>query len=276
MRILLIKCTDETGLVYKITRALFDFGCSIHSNGEFVDRANSLFFMRTEFEGEFDEERLLANLKGTLPQDAEIHIVPEGKKPIVIMVTKEHHCIGELLLRHEFGKLNAEIKAVIGNHDILKSLVEKFEIPFHHVTHEGVSREDHEDQVFEIINQYDPTYLVLAKYMRILNPSFVERMPNHIINIHHSFLPAFIGANPYKQAFERGVKIIGATAHFVTDDLDKGPIISQSVMPVDHTHGAREMAQAGRDVEKQVLSNALELVFQDRVFVSGNKTVIFD
>jgi formyltetrahydrofolate deformylase len=154
--------------------------------------------------------------------------------------------------------------------------VEKFGVSFHHIGHEGKSREDHEDELTQALDAYSPEYVVLAKYMRILSPAFIARFPHRIVNIHHSFLPAFVGAKPYEKAYKRGVKIIGATAHFVDDNLDEGPIIAQSVIPVTHTHSASDMAQAGKDVEKIVLARALKLVVEDRVFVSGNKTVIFD
>ncbi|WP_016599402.1 formyltetrahydrofolate deformylase, partial [Yersinia pestis] len=147
--------------------------------------------------------------------------------------------------------------AVIGNHDALQNLVERFDIPFHLVSHEGLTREQHDQQLIEKIEQYQPDYVVLAKYMRVLTPAFVQRFPYQIINIHHSFLPAFIGARPYHQAYERGVKIIGATAHYVNDSLDEGPIIMQDVINVDHSYTAEDMMRAGRDVEKNVLSSAL-------------------
>jgi formyltetrahydrofolate deformylase len=172
--------------------------------------------------------------------------------------------------------LNAEILAVISNYENLEDLTSKFNIPYYHLTHQNHTRETHELELSKLIDQYKPEFLVLAKYMRVLSSEFVARFPHRIINIHHSFLPSFAGANPYNQAYERGVKIIGATAHFVTSDLDQGPIISQSVIPVDHSHSASEMAQAGRDVEKIVLAKSLKLVFDERVFVNGNKTIIFD
>jgi formyltetrahydrofolate deformylase len=194
----------------------------------------------------------------------------------VVLVTKEHHCLAELLVRNQFNEMNATIVAVVGNYQVLKPLTEKFDLPYNYITHEGKDREQHETEIKEVIDAYNPDYLVLAKFMRILTPSFVAYYANKIINIHHSFLPAFIGANPYKQAYQRGVKIIGATAHFVNNDLDDGPIIKQSTMHVDHSQTPLDMAQAGRDVEKLVLANALNLVFDDCVFVSGNKTIILD
>ena len=192
----------------------------------------------------------------------------------VILATKESHVLGDLLIRYIDGELNANIKAVIANHEDLRSLVENFDIPFTCISAEGLSREDHEEKVIEKINEYEPELIVLAKYMRILTPNFVVTFPKKVLNIHHSFLPAFIGANPYKQAHQRGVKIIGATAHYVTNDLDEGPIISQDVVRVDHSYSWQDMRKAGRNVEKIVLSNAFQLLLDDKVFVHGNKTVI--
>lgn len=230
--------------------------------------------MRTELEGYFNDETFLADLDQALPKGAQHQLVSSGRKRIVILVTKESHCLGDILMKNYDGSLDVEIAAVIGNYDKLQTLTERFDIPYHFVSHEGLTRDQHDQQVLEVINQYQPDYLVLAKYMRILTPEFVNQYPHRIINIHHSFLPAFIGAKPYQQAYDRGVKIIGATAHFVTSNLDEGPIIKQDVIPVDHTFSAHDMAQAGRDVEKNVLSKALGKVLNDHVFVLGNKTII--
>ena len=165
---------------------------------------------------------------------------------------------------------------MVSNHQELGSLVKKFDVPFEFVGHEGVDRATHEQAVLAAVTAYAPEYIVLAKYMRILSAEFVAQYPGRIINIHHSFLPAFAGAAPYRQAFERGVKIIGATAHFVTAGLDTGPIIAQDVIAVHHGHSAADMARAGRDVEKIVLARALKIVFEERVFLSGNRTIIFE
>jgi formyltetrahydrofolate deformylase len=273
---LLIDCQDQIGLVYRITNILFNNQLNIIRNSEFVEKETNHFFMRTEFAGELYEESVMKQLKAALPPDAVLKISSKVKKNIIILVTKEHHCLAELLARYQFKELNANILAVIGNYNSLQKFTEKFDIPYHHITHEGKSREQHEQEIKETISRYSPDYLVLAKFMRILTPEFVANFPNRIVNIHHSFLPAFIGANPYKQAYQRGVKIIGATAHFVNNDLDDGPIIKQSVHPVDHSQTPFDMAQTGRDVEKLVLANALRLVFEDCVFVSGNKTIILD
>lgn len=274
--LVLIHCPDEPGLVYKITGVLFKHGLNIVRNGEFVDREGNQFFMRTEVAGEFDATTVHAELSQVLPPSATIRLTSNHQKPIVLMATKEHHCLSELLVRHEFGELNARVLAVISNYEVLGDLTRKFNIPFHYLPHAGRTREAHEAEVLAVLAQYQPEFVVLAKYMRILSSDFVAHYANRLVNIHHSFLPAFVGASPYAQAFERGVKIIGATAHFVNEQLDQGPIISQSVIPIDHTQNTREMAQAGRDVEKIVLARSLKLVFDEQVFVYGNKTVIFD
>jgi formyltetrahydrofolate deformylase len=271
---LLIETNDEKGLVYKISKVLFEHDLNIESNAEYVDEEVNKFFMRTVIRGEFDKEKLLADLKEIVPHNSEIKLAPNSKKDIVILATKEAHCLGDILIRYVSGELNANIKAVIANHDTLQNLVEKFDIEFVLVSHEGLSREDHEAQVIKAIDKYEPELIVLAKYMRILNPEFVRHFKDKILNIHHSFLPAFIGANPYKQAWERGVKIVGATAHYVTDDLDEGPIIEQDIVRVDHTYSWQAMRDAGRNVEKVVLSNALKLLLEDKVFIYNNKTVI--
>ena len=271
---LLTHCTDAPGLISKITNICYKHQLNIIHNSEYVDNTCGHFFMRTELEGYFNDETFLADLGQALPEHANYKLVGSSRKRIVILVTKEAHCLGDILMKTFDGSLDVDIAAVIGNYDVLQTLTERFDIPYHCVSHEGLNRQEHEAKMLEVIEQYDADYIVLAKYMRVLTPSFVEKYHHRIINIHHSFLPAFIGAKPYQQAYDRGVKIIGATAHFVTNDLDEGPIVKQDVIPVDHTFSARDMAQAGRDVEKNVLSKALGKVLNDHVFVYGNKTVI--
>jgi len=274
--ILLIDCPDETGLVYKITGVLYRHSYNIVTNNEFVDREAGHFFMRTEFAGDANPAIVLEELRALLPAGANVRLANTGKRRIVVLATKEYHCLGDLLMRHTYGELNAEMLAVISNHNLLANLAQKFAVPFHYVSHANLERPAHEAALSQLIEQYDPEYIVLAKYMRILSPAFVARYPHKIVNIHHSFLPAFIGASPYRQAFERGVKLIGATAHFVTDDLDKGPIIAQDVIRIDHTYSANALAQIGHDVEKITLAKALKLVFEERIFLSGNRAIIFE
>lgn len=271
----LIDCNDAKGIVYKISKVFYEMNLNIDSNREFVDKESGRFFMRSVVTGAFETDALKKQLQNVAPVDADIKVIIPRPKKIVLLATKETHALGDILIRHADGELDAQIECVIANHNDLEELVRRFDIPFICVPAEGMSREEHEDYVMAMIDKFEFDYIVLAKYMRILTPKFVKAYEEKIINIHHSFLPAFIGANPYKQAYERGVKIIGATAHFVTDDLDEGPIISQDVIHVNHRMGWKEMQRAGRDVEKIVLSRALSYVLNDRVFVYGNKTVVF-
>ncbi|MBE2985066.1 formyltetrahydrofolate deformylase [Campylobacter sp. RM9344] len=273
--ILKIKCSDEKGLIYRVSDVIFKHRLNIETNNEFVDKENNRFFMRAELSGELNIGEFCGVLEAVLPSDAEISCLAKAKKDIIVLATKETHCLGDLLIKFDSGELNANIVAVVANHEILRSLVERFNIPFHVVSAEGMSREDHEDAVLEVMSQYKFDYAILAKYMRILTPKFVNAYPQKIINIHHSFLPAFIGANPYKQAYERGVKIIGATAHFVNDNLDEGPIITQDVIHVNHEMSWQDMQRAGRTCEKSVLSKALDLAFDDRLFINENKVIVF-
>ncbi len=272
--ILLIDTIDEKGLVYNISKVLFANNLNIEQNAEYVEKEFNKFFMRTVISGDINRNILLKELTEVLPDNSTIKLNMKSKKDIIILATKESHVLGDLLIRYIDGELNANIKAVIANHDYLKDLVESFNIPFHCVSAEDMEREAHEEVVINKIREYNPELIVLAKYMRILTPNFVQTFPQQVLNIHHSFLPSFIGANPYKQAHHRGVKIIGATAHYVTNDLDEGPIIDQGVVRVDHSFTWQDMRRSGRNVEKVVLSNALQLLLDDKVFVYDNKTVI--
>ena len=271
---LLIDTSDDKGLVYNVSKILFEHGLNIEHNSEYVDKEVNKFFMRSVISGDMNENKLIQDIKAILPNDAYVKLSPKAKKDIVILATKETHCLGDILIRHHSGELNANIQAVVANRDTLKELVEKFDIPFIYISSDEISRDEHEKKMIKAIKKFDYELIVLAKYMRILTPKFVKTFPKQILNIHHSSLPAFIGANPYKQAFERGVKLIGATAHYVTDDLDEGPIIAQDITRVDHTFSWKNMRDAGRNVEKIVLSNALNLLLKDKVFIYGNKTVV--
>lgn len=275
-QVLLVECDDRRGLVHAITGVLLQHGVNIVGNQEFVERDAARFFMRTEFDGDVEAGRLEAEVRQALPSKASVRLSDLKPKRVVVLASKEHHCLGDILIRQAFGELNAQVLAVFSNHNLLKDLVARFGLPFHCISHESLTREAHEARMLAEIERLKPDYLVLAKYMRVLTPEFVRRFPARIVNIHHSFLPAFVGARPYQQAFDRGVKVIGATAHFVTEKLDEGPIVVQQVIPVDHTHTAHDLSQAGRDVEQAVLARALRLVFEDRVFLCGKRTVIFD
>lgn len=272
--IIVIQCKDQVGLVASISAILAQHQLNIVSMREHVDKAENLFFMRLEVE-DGDGSELEKTLAEVLPAGAIISVNPIPHKKVVVLVTKEYHCLADILIRNYFNTLGATVQCVIGNHTTLQNICERFDMPFYHISHEQISKAELEQQISDVIDQYAPDYIVLAKFMRILSPAFVAKFPMRIINIHHSFLPAFIGANPYKQAFERGVKLIGATAHFVSNELDEGPIIAQQIIPVNHSFTAATMVKAGQEIETAVLANALKLLFEDRVFVYKNKTVVF-
>lgn len=273
--IVIIQCIDQVGLVSAISGVLANAGLNIISMDEYVDKAENRFFIRLNVEQPAGTNFLQEELQKLLPEDAVITINPSPEKRIVVMVTKEYHCLADILVRNYFKTLGATVQCVIGNHNVLQNICERFDIPFHYISHEQ-PKEQFEKAIANTIEDYEPDYVVLAKFMRILSPAFVAQFPMRLINIHHSFLPAFVGANPYRQAYERGVKLIGATAHFVTNDLDEGPIIAQQTIHVNHSLTAQDMMKAGREIETAVLANALQLVLHDRVFVYKNKTVVFE
>jgi formyltetrahydrofolate deformylase len=274
--IIVIHCRDHVGLVAAISNVLAGRQLNIISMREHVDAQENRFYVRLQVDQTAEEHALQEELQQVLPAEAIISINPLPQKKIVVLVTKEYHCLADILIRNYFGTLGATVLCVIGNHDDLADVCKRFDIPFYFVTHELKTKSEFEEEVIGAISSFSPDYIVLAKFMRILSPAFVALFPTQLINIHHSFLPAFIGANPYKQAFERGVKLIGATAHFVTNDLDEGPIIAQQIIPVNHTLTAADMMKAGKEIETSVLAKALRLVLEDRVFVYKNKTVVFD
>jgi len=274
--VLLIRTNNEKSLIHNISGVLFIYEVDIIESVDFVDKEKNIFYKRTEFLGEINEARLIYDLYMTMNQDSYIELIEKRKKDIVVFCTKEHHCLGDLLLQNEFSETNSNIKAVISNYDVLKPLVNKFNIPFHYVSADNKTREEHEKEIYNIVVDYNPDLLILAKYMRILSPFMIEKFKNKILNIHHSFLPAFIGANPYRQAYDRGVKIIGATTHIVTEKLDEGPIIAQEILKVDHTQLPKDLAREGKELEKHLLTKGLKLLADDRVFITENKTIIFE
>lgn len=273
--ILKVSCDDEKGLILRISEIVVKNGLNYLSTNEFVDHENHRFYMRAVLDGELEVKGFVNTLLAFLPRSAQVFCEEVRRKNIVVMATKENHCLGDILIRENSGDLNANVLAVVANHEDLREFASKFDVPFICVPSDGVRREEHEKMVLNELKKFNFDYLILAKYMRILSSDFVLNYEEKIINIHHSFLPAFIGANPYKQAYERGVKIIGATAHFVTECLDEGPIITQDVVLVNHEMDWQDMRRAGRNIEKVVLTRALDLVFDERVFVYKNKTVIF-
>lgn len=274
--VIIIQCRDRVGLVAAITSVLAEAKLNIVSMREHVDQDEEQFFARFVLDGAVDSLSLENAITKVLPSDAIVKVNPVPEKKIVVLVTKEYHCLSDILTRNHFKTLGANVESVIGNHPDLKSITEQFGIPFQLVSHENRSRENFEAELMNAILPCKPDYLILAKFMRILSPEFIRSFNLKIINIHHSFLPAFTGAYPYRQALKRGVKIIGATAHYVTDDLDEGPIITQKIIPVNHSFTLTDLIKAGRENETAALAKAMQLVFEDRVFVFNNKTIVFE
>lgn len=274
--VILIQCKDQVGLVATISSVLARQGINIIAMREHVDTVDNRFFVRVVVEGKVDFLLLEHQLKAVLPGDAAIKVNPQPEKKVIVLVTKDYHCLSDILVRNYFKTLGATVQCVIGNHTTLEDICDRFDVPFHFISHENIEKEDFESMLLEVLEKYGVDYLVLAKFMRILSAGFVERFALQIINIHHSFLPAFVGASPYKQAYERGVKLIGATAHFVTNQLDEGPIIAQQIIPVTHSFTTADMVRSGKEIETAVLAKALQLVFEDRVLVHKNKTIVFD
>lgn len=277
--LVLIQCPDQIGLVATISDILAVHGLNITAMKEFVDHDSLQFFTRVECAAPENLviEGMIQQFELRLGKGAFIRVYPSSfNKKIAVLVTKEYHCLSDILTKQCFGQLGAEISCVIGNHNVLESFTQRFSIPFHHVSHSNKTPAQFEGELLDLLGGYSPDYIILAKFMRILSAKFIEQYANRIINIHHSFLPAFVGANPYRQAFQRGVKVIGATAHIVTEDLDNGPIIAQETIHINHNYGIKQLKIAGSEIERNVLSRALSLVLEDRVFITGNKTVIFE
>jgi len=280
---LLIRCADQPGIVAAVTTFLFQHGANITELDQHsTDPSGGLFFMRLEFQTPKLDlsrqalEQAFAEAAGRR-YNMDWHISYAADRPrMAVLVSAHDHAALELLWRWQRGELLVDIPCVISNHDKLRGAVEQFGIPFHHVPQDTAGqREQAEARMLELLGG-NAEFLVLARYMRILGPAFVARYPNRIINIHHSFLPAFVGADPYRQAYERGVKIIGATAHYVTADLDQGPIISQDTAHVSHSDEIDDLRRLGRDLERQVLARAVRWHVEDRIIVDGNKTIVFD
>jgi len=269
-----LQCADQPGIVHAMTSAVLACGGNIIENQQFTDPTTNTFVMRTRFEttqGQAAAEKSLS--EGLAKYHPALHIRPTSERPrALVMVTKESHCLRDLLYLNELGELKVEIPLVISNHEDLRQLVESHGVKFMYLPGDKVAQEAEITKQIEILKI---DFVVLARYMQILSAEFCDRMPGKIINIHHSFLPGFKGAKPYHQAHERGVKIIGASAHFVTSDLDEGPIIEQDVAHVTHIATPEELIAIGRDIERRVLAKAVKLYSEDKIFVVGKRTVVF-
>jgi len=283
--ILTISCLDQRGIVHRVSGFLADHGCNIIDSAQFGDAQSKLFFMRVHFSSEdagMSDDTLhadFAELGASLNMDWELN--DAGKKPrVMLMVSKIGHCLNDLLFRYKSGLLPVEIPAIVSNHTDFYQLAASYNIPFHHLPLAAGAPEEaklaQEARILEIVEANKVDLVVLARYMQILSPSMCAALKGRAINIHHSFLPSFKGAKPYYQAHDRGVKLIGATAHFVTSDLDEGPIIEQGVERVDHSMGPDTLTAIGRDIESVVLARAVKWFTEHRILLNGHKTVIFN
>lgn len=278
---LLISCPDRPGIVAAVSQFLYSHGANILDAAQHsTDPTGGTFFMRMVFYLEDLDvtrpqfERAFAEVvAGPFAMSWRVAYADETKR-MAVLVSKYDHCLLELLWRTRSGEFDVDIPFVVSNHDDLRETAESFGLPFHHLPVTKETKAEQEAQVLGLLEgQID--FVVLARYMQILSPAFVSRYPGRVLNIHHSFLPAFVGANPYRHAYERGVKLIGATAHYVTDDLDEGPIIEQDVARVSHKESAKDLVRVGREIERTVLARAVAAHLEDRVLVFGNKTVVF-
>jgi formyltetrahydrofolate deformylase len=272
-----LQCADQPGIVHAMTSAVLNCGGNIIENQQFTDPTTNQFVMRTRFETSQGIDGANKSLNEGLSKfNPSLHIRPTAQKPrALVMVTTESHCLRDLLYLEELGELNVEIPLVISNREELRSLVESHGIKFLYLPVTADTKPAQEAEILKQIQALSIDFVVLARYMQILSENFCNQMPGKIINIHHSFLPGFKGAKPYHQAHERGVKIIGASAHFVTSDLDEGPIIEQDVAHVTHNATPEELIAIGRDIERRVLAKAVKFYADDKIFIVGKRTVVF-
>ena len=278
---LLIDCPDRKGLVAAIAEFLYSHGANILHADQHQDNELGLFFMRVEWEmADFDlpQGRFEAEFE---PLAARFHMNWKVRYSahlprVAVFVSRERHCLLDLLHRWQIGELRCEIPLIVGNHEDARPLAEFYGVPFHRIPVTPEAREEAERRQLELLRANGVELVVLARYMQILSPQFVACYPNGVINVHHSFLPAFSGARPYHAAYQRGVKLIGATSHYVTAELDCGPIIEQDVARISHRYELADLKEKGRDLERVVLSRAVRWSLENRILVYGNKTVVFD
>jgi len=278
---LLINCPDKKGIIATVTNFILSKKGNTIYIEQHVDRELKEFFMRLECEFDTDEEKLAAfkeSFNTEVAKDYGMHwemYNPDEKPKMALFVSKYDHCLYDILGRYASGELHVDIPIIISNHNDLKPIADAFNVPFKHIPVTKGNKAEAEAEQLALLKDHNIELIILARYMQILSANFVDQFPNKIINIHHSFLPAFPGAKPYHSAYERGVKIIGATSHYVTSDLDEGPIIEQEIVRVSHVHNVNDFILKGRDLEKIVLSRAIKHHIQRKVLVYNNKTVIF-
>jgi formyltetrahydrofolate deformylase len=275
--ILTLSCVDRPGIVHAVSGFLFERGGNIEDAGQYSDHATGLFFMRVQFGCEQPAEALRRELQAFAEAQQMqwgLHLKAEPMKT-VLMVSREGHCLNDLLFRWKSGLLQLDIRAIISNHRDFYQLAASYNVPFHHIPVTAATKPQAEARQFEIVEAEGAELVVLARYMQVLSDDLCRKLAGRAINIHHSFLPSFKGAKPYYQAHDRGVKLIGATAHYVTADLDEGPIIEQDVARADHGKTVEDLTSMGRDTESQVLARAVKWHSEHRVLLNGHKTVIF-
>lgn len=279
--IIQIECKDQQGIVSSVTEFIYSNKGNIIDLDQYTDHDNNHFFMRVEWSLEnfnIQKDKIAEYFETLLGKRFSLRFnlyFSDHKPRMALFVTKLSHCLYDLLGRWQSGELEVEIPLVISNHPYLKDVVERFGLPFVHLPITPENKKDQEKKQIKILKEHDVDFVVLARYMQIVSPLFIQHFEHKIINIHHSSLPAFAGAKPYHAAFERGVKIIGATAHYVTEELDAGPIIEQDVVRATHRHYVSDLLKMGQDVEKLVLAKAVKLHVQRKVMVVGNKTIVF-
>ena len=276
---LTVTCPSQRGIVAAIAKYIAENGCNITDSAQFDDPDNGQFFMRVSADSETgtpleDLREGFAKIAEPFGMDYKFHDKDSTMK-VVVMVSRFGHCLNDLLYRVRIGALPIEIVAVISNHMDYQKVVVNHDIPFHHIKVTKENKPEAEARIMEVVEDTGAELIVLARYMQILSDAMCQKMSGRIINIHHSFLPSFKGANPYKQAYERGVKLIGATSHYVTADLDEGPIIEQDIVRITQAQSASDYVSLGRDVESSVLARAIHAHAHHRVFLNGNKTVVF-
>jgi formyltetrahydrofolate deformylase len=274
-----LRCSDQRGIVKAVADTIVEVDGNIVDSAQFWDEPSNSFSLRMAIQVEStDVDRLRNLLEINLARFAPVVSVRriEERRRALVMATTADHCLRELLYQWNAGELSADIAGIVSNHDTLRPIAEQFDIPFAVIPVTPESKALAEEELSARVSEWDADFIVLARYMQVLSDSFCERYAGRIINIHHSFLPGFKGAKPYHQAYDRGVKLIGATAHYVTTDLDEGPIIEQDVVRVGHHHSADQLVSIGRDVERRVLARAVRLHAEDRVFPNGTRTVVFD
>lgn len=277
--IVTLRCKDQRGIVKAVADTVFDVSGNIVDSAQFWDQPSNSFSLRMEVQLPAGSEAALSDALSTQLHAFRPVVTVRSvsvKRRALVMVTSADHCVRELLYQWEAGELGADIVGVVSNHGALKSLADHVGLPFWHIPVTATGKAEAEAELDRIVTETDADFIVLARYMQVLSDEFCARYPGRIINIHHSFLPGFKGAKPYHQAYDRGVKLIGATAHYVTADLDEGPIIEQDVVRVGHHHNAEQLVSIGRDVERRVLARAVRLHAEDRVFPNGSRTVVFD